>query len=672
MTNVSSSDLANALRFLTIDAVEKAKSGHPGMPMGMAEIAVALWRRHLKHNPDNPQWHDRDRFVLSNGHGSMLLYSLLHLTGYDVSLDDLKNFRQLHAKTPGHPEVGITPGAETTTGPLGQGLANAVGMALAEKMLARQFNRPEHEIVNHHTYVFLGDGCLMEGISHEACSLAGTWKLGKLIALYDDNGISIDGDVAGWFTDDTPKRFEAYRWHVIRDIDGHDVDAVDQAIRQAQQEKDRPSLICCKTVIGKGAPHKEGTADTHGAPLGKEEIEATRKALNWQHAPFDIPSAIQSTWDARVSGNKWEAEWNRRFETYRAAFPDLAHEFERRMKHELPENFEIDAEDFIAAQNNKGETISTRKASQQAIEAYAYRLPEFLGGSADLTGSVFTDWSKSQSINEQGEGNFIHYGVREFAMFAIANGVALHGGYLPFAGTFLTFSDYARNALRMAALMKQRVIAVFTHDSIGLGEDGPTHQSIEHVSSLRMIPNMQVWRPCDTVETAAAWRMAIERRNGPSSLVFTRQNLSFMKRNTQAMHNILRGGYVLADFSDASEKRVTIIATGSEVALAMAARDALAEEKIAARVVSMPCCEIFDQQDEAYKQGVLPRDVPRLAIEAGVTHYWHRYVGAGDNASGAVIGIDTFGESAPANELFRYFGFTVEKVVEKVKMLLLK
>ncbi len=670
MSNVSSSDLANALRFLAIDAVEAAKSGHPGMPMGMADVAVALWQRHLKHNPDNPQWHDRDRFVLSNGHGSMLLYGLLHLTGYDVTLDDLKNFRQLHSRTPGHPEMGVTPGVETTTGPLGQGLANAVGMALAEKMLARQFNRPAYNIVNHHTYVFLGDGCLMEGISHEACSLAGTWKLGKLIALYDDNGISIDGNVAGWFTDDTAKRFEAYGWHVVRDVDGHDVEAVDQAIRAARKETEKPTLICCKTIIGKGAPHKGGTADTHGAPLGKDEVAATRQALGWPYAPFEIPETIREAWDARTAGNKVEAEWNQRFEAYRAAYPDLAHEFERRMKHELPEDFEINAEDFIAKQNDKGETVSTRKASQQAIEAFAAWLPEFLGGSADLTGSVFTNWSKSRSLTDDGDGNFIHYGVREFAMFAIANGVALHGGYLPFAGTFLTFSDYARNALRMAALMRQRVIGVFTHDSIGLGEDGPTHQSIEQVSSLRMIPDMHVWRPCDTVETAAAWRAAIERRNGPSTLVFTRQNVPFMKRSQQAVENIARGGYVLDDFPDATEKRVIIMATGSEVALAMAARETLAREQIAVRVVSMPCCELFDQQDADYRHGVLPAGIARLAIEAGVTHYWHRYVGAADNARGAVIGIDSFGESAPADKLFAYFGFTVENVVAKVRRVL--
>ncbi|MDR1530059.1 MAG: transketolase [Burkholderiales bacterium] len=673
MTSISSPDLANALRFLSIDAIEAAKSGHPGMPMGMAEIAVALWHRHLKHNPDNPAWYDRDRFVLSNGHGSMLQYALLHLTGYDVSIEEIKRFRQLHSKTPGHPEIGITPGVETTTGPLGQGLANAVGMALAEKMLAAEFNRDEHQIIDHYTYVFLGDGCLMEGISHEACSLAGTWKLGKLIALYDDNGISIDGDVSGWFTDDTPKRFEAYGWQVIRNIDGHDVDAVDRAITQAKQEKERPTLVCCKTIIGKGAPHKAGSADTHGSPLGSAEAEATRKALGWRHPPFEIPKAIIEAWDARDDGNKKEAAWNQCFAAYDQTHHELAQEFERRMRGIVPWDFTEIAESFVREQQRKAESISTRKASQQAIEAYAPHLPELLGGSADLTGSVFTNWSGSRSLNEQGEGNFIHYGVREFAMFAIANGIALHGGFIPYAGTFLTFSDYAKNALRMAALMKQRVIAVFTHDSIGLGEDGPTHQAVEHVSSLRMIPGMNVWRPCDAIETAEAWRIAIERRErGASCLVLTRQNIPSYSRSSEVVANIQRGAYILADFPDNVEtnQRVIILATGSEVALAVQAREALAKNNIAARVVSMPCCELFDLEDGEYKSQVLLPDVPKLAIEAGSTHYWHRYVGAADDTGSAVIGMDTFGESAPADELFRYFGFTLDNVFEKVDYLL--
>ncbi len=673
-SSVPVSDLANAIRFLAIDAVEAAKSGHPGMPMGMADIAVALWQRHLKHHPGNPQWFDRDRFILSNGHGSMLQYALLHLTGYDLPLDELKKFRQLHSKTPGHPEVHVTPGVETTTGPLGQGIANAVGMALAEKMLATQFNRPGHAIVDHHTYVFLGDGCLMEGLSHEACSLAGTWKLGKLIAIYDDNGISIDGDVRGWFTDDTPKRFEAYGWQVIRDVDGHDVDAVDAAILAARQETERPTLICCKTVIGKGAPTKGGTADTHGAPLGEKEVAATRAALGWMQAPFDIPKPIYQAWDARAQGAEREAEWKRRFEAYRAAHPELAAEFARRMRGALPGDFEKVTAAFIAAQHGKGETVSTRKASQQAIEAIAPHLPEFLGGSADLTGSVFTNWSGSKTLTTDADGkcrgNHISYGVREFAMFAIANGMALHGGFIPYAGTFLTFSDYARNTLRMAALMKQRVIAVFTHDSIGLGEDGPTHQSIEHAASLRLIPNMDVWRPCDTVETAVAWQQAVLRSDGPSCLLFTRQNVPFAARDDKTLAAIARGGYVLADFPSVGRQKVVMIVTGSEVALALQAREVLAKENIAVRVVSMPCTSHFDQQEAAYRAQVLPPDIPRLAIEAGTTHFWHRYTGAGDDARSAVIGIDTFGESAPAPVLFKHFGFTVENVAATARRIL--
>jgi transketolase len=664
--------MANALRFLAIDAVEAAKSGHPGMPMGMADIAVALWNRHLKHNPANPNWFDRDRFVLSNGHGSMLLYGLLHLSGYDLSLDELKNFRQLHSKTPGHPEVGITPGVETTTGPLGQGLANAVGMALAEKMLAHQFNRPGHNIVDHRTYVFLGDGCLMEGISHEACSLAGTWGLNKLIAIYDDNGISIDGKVSGWFTDDTPKRFESYGWRVIRDVDGHNIDAVDWALRKARLETDAPTLICCKTTIGKGSPKKAGSAATHGAPLGKDEVAATRAALKWNHPPFEIPEAIKSAWDAHASGRKKEAEWDTRFAAYKEQFPELAAELKRRLEKRLPNDFVAFARAFVAVQNEKAENVATRKSSQQAIEAYAPVLPELLGGSADLTGSVFTNWSGSVSLDHQGAGNFIHYGVREFGMFAIANGVALHGGYIPYTGTFLTFSDYAKNALRMAALMKQRVISVFTHDSIGLGEDGPTHQSIEHVSALRMIPGMHVWRPCDTVESAVAWRSAIERQDGPTSLVLSRQNLPFVPRSLETCDLIQRGGYILADFDDSADPRVVLIGTGSEIELALNAKEALKNDGVNARVVSLPCCEIFDAQPADYKASVLPVGVPRVAVEAGSTGYWARYVGSVDGNQGAVVGIDSFGESAPASVLYEYFGITSENVAKKAKTLLNK
>ncbi|MDR0587747.1 MAG: transketolase [Burkholderiales bacterium] len=667
---ISTSEMANSLRFLAADAIEAAKSGHPGMPLGMAEIAVALWKRHLKHNPHNPSWADRDRFILSNGHGSMLQYALLHLTGYDLSVEDLKNFRQLHSKTPGHPEVGITPGVETSTGPLGQGLANAVGMALAEKMLAAKFNKHDLPIVNHFTYVFLGDGCLMEGISHEAASLAGTWGLGKLIAFYDDNGISIDGKVSGWMTDDTVKRFEAYGWHVIPAVDGHNVDAVDWAIRKAQMETEMPSLICCKTTIGKGSPHKAGTAATHGAPLGKAEIDAMRELLRWTYPPFEIPQKIYEAWDARQGGNKKEAEWSALFKVYEEKYPELAREFQRRLKGDLPDEFAAFAQAFLATQNQKAENIATRKASQQAIEAYAPHLPELVGGSADLTGSVFTNWSGSRGLTEAGEGNYLYYGVREFAMFAIANGLTLHGGFIPYAGTFLTFSDYARNALRMAALMKKRVIAVLTHDSIGLGEDGPTHQSIEHVSSLRMIPNMRVWRPCDTVETAVAWREAIMRHDGPTSLVLSRQNLPFVPRKIDVCDQIVKGGYVLLDFPEISSPCLVLLATGSEIELAIRARTALVVEGIAARVVSMPCAEAFDAQSDLYKQTVLPSGIPRLAIEAGVSGFWSRYVGAFDDKKGDVIGIDTFGESAPAPVLFDYFGLTVNKIIEKAKVLL--
>ncbi len=658
--------MASAIRVLSMDAVQQANSGHPGAPMGMADIAVALWGRHLKHNPVNPHWYDRDRFVLSNGHGSMLIYSLLHLTGYDLPIEELKHFRQLHSKTPGHPEVGITPGVETTTGPLGQGITNAVGFALAEALLAKEFNRPGNDIVDHYTYVFLGDGCLMEGISHEACSLAGTLRLNKLIALYDDNGISIDGDVEHWFADDTPKRFEAYGWNVIRGVDGHDVDAVDAAIAKAKTS-DRPTLICCKTLIGKGAPNKQGGHDVHGAPLGAEEIAATRAALGWNLPPFEVPAEAYAAWDAKAAGQQAEAAWNERFAAYRSQFPAEAAEFERRMKGELPGNFKTAAAALIAKTHEKAETVATRKASQLAIEGLAAVLPEFLGGSADLTGSNLTNWKASKAVRVNAEGvqfgNHINYGVREFGMSAVMNGIALHGGYIPFGGTFLTFSDYSRNALRMAALMKLRSIFVFTHDSIGLGEDGPTHQSIEHVSSLRLIPQMDVWRPCDTTETAAAWVAALERHDGPSSLVLSRQNLPFVSRDEAQIADIRRGGYVLRDVAN---PQIVLIATGSEIDLALKGAQALAAEGIAARVVSMPSTNVFDRQDKAYRESVLPRGVPRVAIEAGVTAFWHKYVGL----EGGVVGIDTFGESAPAGVLFKHFGFTVDHVVATVKSVL--
>ncbi|WP_150662164.1 transketolase [Pandoraea sputorum] len=669
MTNSSPATaalMASAIRVLSMDAVQQANSGHPGAPMGMADIAVALWGRHLKHNPANPHWADRDRFVLSNGHGSMLIYSLLHLTGYDLPIEELKHFRQLHSKTPGHPEVGITPGVETTTGPLGQGITNAVGFALAEALLAKEFNRPGNDIVDHYTYAFLGDGCLMEGISHEACSLAGTLRLNKLIALYDDNGISIDGDVEYWFADDTPKRFEAYGWNVIRGIDGHNADAVDAAIAQAKKS-DRPTLICCKTLIGKGAPNKEGGHDVHGAPLGADEIAATRAALGWNLPPFEVPADVYAAWDAKAAGQQAEAAWNERFAAYRGQFPAEAAEFERRMKGELPGDFKAAAAALIAKTNEKAETVATRKASQLAIEGLAAVLPEFLGGSADLTGSNLTNWKASKAVRANADGvqfgNHINYGVREFGMSAIMNGIALHGGYIPFGGTFLTFSDYSRNALRMAALMKLRSIFVFTHDSIGLGEDGPTHQSIEHVSSLRLIPQMDLWRPCDTTETAAAWVAAVERHDGPSSLVLSRQNLPFVSRSDAQIADIRRGGYVLRDVAN---PQVILIATGSEMDLALKGAEALAAEGIAARVVSMPSTNVFDRQDKAYRESVLPRGVPRVAVEAGVTAFWHKYVGL----EGGVVGIDTFGESAPAGVLFKHFGFTVDHVVATAKSVL--
>jgi len=657
----TTTELANAIRALSMDAVQAANSGHPGMPMGMAEIAVALWNRHLRHHPANPKWADRDRFVLSNGHGSMLLYSLLHLTGYDLPIDELRRFRQLHSKTPGHPEVGMTPGVETTTGPLGQGLANAVGMALAERLLAAEFNRPGLAIVDHHTYVFLGDGCLMEGISHEACSLAGTLKLGKLIALYDDNGISIDGKVKGWFTDDTPKRFEAYGWHVVAAVDGHDVDAVDRAIAAAKAVTDRPSLICCKTIIGKGSPNKAGSHDAHGAALGEKEVAATRAAIGWNYPPFEVPKNVYEGWDARARGAAFEREWNARFGTYETQHPELAREFRRRMAGDLPAGWKLHCDALLAKIGARAETIATRKASQNAIEGLAPALPEFVGGSADLTGSNLTNWSGAKTIGAAGGGNYVCYGVREFGMSAIANGIALHGGLLPFSGTFLTFSDYARNALRMAALMKLRNIFVYTHDSIGLGEDGPTHQSVEHVSSLRLMPNLDVWRPCDTIESAQAWIAAVERRDGPSALIFSRQNLQFQKRDAKQVADIARGAYVLADCAGAP--KALLLATGSEVQLALGAQAKLAEEGVRVRVVSMPSTSVFDRQDAAYRETILPRGVPRVAVEAGVPDYWRKYVGL----EGVVIGIDHYGESAPGPELFNYFGFTVDKAVAAVK-----
>ncbi|HEY8026509.1 MAG TPA: transketolase [Burkholderiaceae bacterium] len=660
-SKLSTKKMADAIRALAMDAVQKANSGHPGMPMGMAEIALALWVRHYRHNPGNPHWLDRDRFLLSNGHGSMLHYALLHLTGYDLSMDDIKNFRQLHSKTPGHPEVHITPGVETTTGPLGQGVTNAVGMALAEWLLAAEFNRPGFDVVDHYTYAFVGDGCLMEGISHEACSLAGTLELSKLIVLYDDNGISIDGHVDGWFRDDTPKRFEAYGWNVIPGVDGHDVDAVDAAISAAKQSK-KPTLICCKTIIGKGSPNLQGGDKVHGAALGDKEVAATREALGWTDAPFVIPEEIYQAWDAKAQGKLLEADWNGKFAAYGAEYPQLAAELQRRMKGDLPANFDATAQAFLNACLDKKETIATRKASQNAIQALAQVLPEFLGGSADLTGSNFTNWKECVAVRAGQPGNHINYGVREFGMSAIMNGVALHGGYIPFGATFLTFSDYSRNALRMAALMKLRSIFVFTHDSIGLGEDGPTHQSVEHVSSLRLIPNLDNWRPCDTTESAVAWEEAV-RRQGPSTLIFSRQNLPFMERDATQVADIKRGGYVLRD---AAEAKAIIIATGSEVELAVKAADALAAEGVAVRVVSMPSTDVFDRQDAAYKASVLTKGVPRIAVEAGVTAFWHKYVGL----EGAVVGIDTFGESAPAGVLFKHFGLTADHVGDAVKRVL--
>jgi transketolase len=662
----SRTELANAIRALAMDAVQKANSGHPGMPMGMADIAEVLWRDHLRHNPADPRWADRDRFVLSNGHGSMLLYGLLHLSGYDLPIEEIKRFRQLHSKTPGHPEFGCAPGVETTTGPLGQGLSNAVGMAVAEKILAAEFNRPGLEIVNHHTYVFVGDGCLMEGLSHEACSLAGVLGLGKLIALYDDNGISIDsekGKMPQWFADDTPRRFEAYGWNVLRDVDGHDPAAIDAAIRKAKTVGDRPSLICCKTVIGKGAPNKQNTGAAHGAPLGDKEIAAARESLGWNHPPFEIPREIRESWDCRPRGAKLQAAWQETFSAYTAKHPELAAEFQRRMRGELPAQWHDRARALVAAIDQKAESIASRKASQNTIEAIAPLLPELVGGSADLAASNLTLWSGSKAIGVANGGNYLFYGVREFGMAGVMNGLALHGGAIPYGGTFLVFSDYARNALRVAALMRIRDIFVFTHDSIGLGEDGPTHQPIEHAACLRYMPNMDVWRPCDAVETAAAWVAAVERSDGPTSLLLSRQNLPHQSRSADQCAAIERGGYVL---SDADGARAVILATGSEVALAMDAQQALAAAGIPVRVVSMPSTTVFDRQQAAYRESVLPKGLPRVAVEAGVSDFWRKYVGL----DGAVVGIDRFGESAPAGELFKLFGFTVEGVVGAVKRVL--
>ncbi len=672
VANATTTLMANAIRALAMDAVQQANSGHPGAPMGMAEIAVAVWGRHLKHNPANPHWPDRDRFVLSNGHASMLLYALLHLTGYDLPMSELRNFRQLHSKTPGHPEVGLTPGVETTTGPLGQGLANAVGMALAEKLLAAEFNRDWHRIVDHHTYVFLGDGCLMEGISHEACALAGAWCLNKLIAIYDDNGISIDGKVEPWFIDDTRKRFEAYGWNVIANVDGHDVDAVDAAINNAKRSN-RPTLIGCKTTIGKGSPNRAGTAKAHGEALGADEVKLAREALGWSHEPFVIPEDAYSLWDARPRGHSGEKAWRTSFEKYQATFPLLAAEYSRRMRGELPEGWAQAAAEVAQAAHAKGETVASRKASQIALEAFTKLLPEMLGGSADLTGSNLTNTSSTPPLRMQPDGalqlvegkggRHINYGVREFGMAAVMNGAALHGGFIPYGGTFLTFSDYSRNAIRMAALMKQRVIHVFTHDSIGLGEDGPTHQSVEHAASLRLIPGLDVWRPCDTAETAVAWTCAIENRQRPSALLLSRQNITYAPK--PSLDGIRKGGYVLAEPGEVGLNKpaqVVIIATGSEVPLALHAQAALAKDGIAVRVVSMPSTSVFDRQSTAYKSSVLPKGVPRIAVEMGVTDGWWKY------GCAAVVGIDTYGESAPAPALFKHFGFTAENVADTVRV----
>lgn len=656
-------ELANAIRALSMDAVQQANSGHPGMPLGMADIAEVLWRDFLKHNPQNPNWIDRDRFVLSNGHGSMLLYSCLHLSGYDLPMDELKNFRQLHSKAPAHPELGYTPGVETTTGPLGQGIANAVGMAIAEKNLAATYNRDGHEVVDHYTYAFMGDGCLMEGISHEVCSLAGTLGLGKLIALWDDNGISIDGEVDGWFTDITVERFKAYGWHVIADIDGHDAVALHSAIAAAREERQKPTLICCKTTIGFGAPNA-GSEATHGAPLGKDKVAATREALGWHYAPFEIPEKYYSAWDGKAKGQKVEQAWNAKWQAYEAAYPELAVELQRRLQGDLPSDWQNAVEAALVEASRNGKDMATRKASQAALNVVGPVLPELFGGSADLTCSVNTNWSGSKVLSHDDmRGNYLSYGVREFGMYAIMNGLALHGGFIPYGGTFLVFSDYARNALRMAALMKQRSIMVFTHDSIGLGEDGPTHQPVEHVAGLRIMPNMHVWRPCDDVESLVAWQMAVERHNGPSALILSRQNLAHQARDDETTKEIRKGGYVLS--ADANPQ-VVLVSTGSEVQLAMSSAEKLREQGVAVQVVSMPCVELFLQQTRVHRDRVLPRNVPVVAIEAGVSDTWHRFVGP----HGKIIGLDTFGESAPAGVLYKHFGFTVENIVAEAKELL--
>ncbi|ASL84037.1 MULTISPECIES: transketolase [Serratia] len=661
----SRKELANAIRALSMDAVQKANSGHPGAPMGMADIAEVLWRDYLNHNPTNPHWADRDRFVLSNGHGSMLIYSLLHLTGYDLPMRELENFRQLHSKTPGHPEYGYTPGVETTTGPLGQGIANAVGFAIAERTLAAQFNRPGHDIVDHHTYAFMGDGCMMEGISHEVCSLAGTLKLGKLTAFYDDNGISIDGHVDGWFTDDTALRFEAYGWHVVRNVDGHNPDAIKAAIEEARKVTDKPSLLMCKTVIGFGSPNKAGTHDVHGAALGAAEVAATREALGWKYAAFEIPQDIYAQWDAKEAGQAKEAAWNDKFAAYAKAFPELAAEFKRRMNGELPADWKADAKAFVEKLQANPANIASRKASQNALEAFGKVLPEFLGGSADLAPSNLTMWSGSKALNVDPAGNYIHYGVREFGMTAITNGIALHGGFLPYSATFLMFVEYARNAVRMAALMKLRNVFVYTHDSIGLGEDGPTHQPVEQLASLRVTPNMSTWRPCDQVESAVAWQYGIERNDGPTTLVFSRQNLTQQPRTAEQLANVYRGGYVLKDCAGTPD--VILIATGSEVGITVEAADTLTAAGRKVRVVSMPSTDAFDKQDAAYRESVLPAAVTaRVAVEAGIADYWYKYVGL----NGAIVGMTTFGESAPAEQLFAEFGFTVDNVVAKAQALL--
>ncbi|MCW0972848.1 transketolase [Pantoea sp. JV6] len=658
-------ELANAIRALSMDAVQKANSGHPGAPMGMADIAEVLWRDFLQHNPTNPAWLDRDRFILSNGHGSMLLYSLLHLSGYDLPIEELKNFRQLHSKTPGHPEIGYTPGVETTTGPLGQGLANAVGLAIAERTLAAQFNRPDNEIVDHHTYVFMGDGCLMEGISHEVCSLAGTLGLGKLIGFYDHNGISIDGETEGWFTDDTHKRFESYNWHVIGDIDGHDADAIREAIKEAQSVTDKPSLIICRTIIGFGSPNKAGKEESHGAALGEAEVALTRKQLGWNYPAFEIPAEIYQQWDAKAAGAEREKAWDAKFAAYKEAHPELAKEYERRMNGEMPANWETEATRFIQELQANPQKIASRKASQNSLEAYGKMLPEFLGGSADLAPSNLTIWSGSKSIKEDPAGNYIHYGVREFGMTAIGNGIAHHGGFVPYTATFLMFVEYARNAARMAALMKARQILVYTHDSIGLGEDGPTHQPVEQIASLRLTPNMSVWRPCDQVETAVAWKAAVERHHGPTALILSRQNLLQPERTPEQIENIKRGGYVLKDCDGTPE--VILIATGSEIEITLGAADKLTSGGHKVRVVSLPSTDLFDAQDAAYRESVLPSGVKaRVAVEAGIADYWFKYVGL----DGAIVGMTTFGESAPASQLFPEFGFTVENIVSHAEALL--